>query len=447
MNLDVLRQDVAGEVLAPGDAGYDDACVTYAAKGEPEVVVRPRDAAEVAAALRHAVSNSLVVSVRSGGHSALGFGTNTGGLVIDLTAVNGVEVLDPTEGFVRIGAGATWGEVAAGLQQHGLALSSGDTRSVGVGGLTLGGGVGWLVRKHGLTIDSMVAAEVVTADGRILRASEHENPDLFWAIRGGGGNFGVVVSFDFVAQPLRTVHAGTIAYRLDDLQLLLKGWREHMRTAPEELSTTFVLMPAFGGNPAAAMVFCCYAGDDNDTAMAAIDPLLRVGTVTHTDIAHKDYAEMLEDAQHPPEGIRMIVQNTLVPSLSDEIIADLDAAYGAGESGVVFLRALGGAVTRVAPESTAFAHRGAEAMVVSGTIVPADASDAEVDVAMKPWRTIVSSGSGAYANFQGTATDEDIAAIYPPATYARLAGVKTAYDPTNLFNLNHNIKPADQGSV
>ena len=198
---------------------------------------------------RHAVRHDLAVSVRSGGHSPLGHSTNTGGMVIDLAHLDAVEVLDADRRLVRVGGGATWGQVSAALDPHGWALTAGDTSDVGVGGLTLGGGIGWLVRRHGLAVDNLVGARVVTADGRLVTASADEHPDLFWALRGGGGNFGVVVDFDFVAQPVSTVHYGTITYQVDDPADLLRRWRNAMRLAPEELSSTLALMPQVPGAP------------------------------------------------------------------------------------------------------------------------------------------------------------------------------------------------------
>ena len=181
---------LTGEVLHPGDDGYDDAARVFFGSGAPALVARPRTPVEVAAAIAHAVRNDLAVSVRSGGHGPVGYGTNTGGMVIDLTHLDAVEVLDAERRLVRVGGGASWGQDADALAPHGWGLTSGDTDSVGVGGLTLGGGIGWMVGEHGLAIDNLASARVVTADGRLLTASEEENADLFWAIRGGGGNFG-----------------------------------------------------------------------------------------------------------------------------------------------------------------------------------------------------------------------------------------------------------------
>jgi FAD/FMN-containing dehydrogenase len=433
----------AVEALRPGDDGYDAAARVFFATGEPALVVRPRDPDEVAAALAHAERHDLAVSVRSGGHSPLGHSTNTGGMVIDLAHLDDVEVLDARRRRVRVGAGATWGRVAAALDPYGWGLTAGDTTNVGVGGLTLGGGFGWMVRRHGLAIDNLVGARMVTADGLLLSTSQDEHPDLFWALRGGGGNFGVVVDFDFVAQPVGTVHFGSVAYRLDDPADLLGRWRDAMRVAPDELSSTLVLMPRRPGAPPSAMVLLCYAGDPG-TALADVDamiePLLELGTVTEAIISERRYAEILEHAEHPP-GLRLVARNTLVPTIDEAVIAAIDRMHAASGPTAIAVRSLGGEFGRVPPNSTAFAHRDAEAMVVCMLMLPDTATDAEVERALAPWRAVAARGTGTYVNFQGSATAEDVAAAYPPATYARLAAVKRAYDPGNRFALNHNIAP------
>ena len=438
--MSLQQTDLAVEALRPGDDGYDAAARVFFTTGEPALVVRPRDPTEVAAVLAHAARRDLAVSVRSGGHSPLGHSTNPGGMVIDLSRMDGVQVLDAGRRLVRVGGGATWGRVAAALDPHGWGLTAGDTRDVGVGGLTLGGGVGWMVRRYGLAIDNLVGARVVTADGLLLTTSEHEHPDLFWALRGGGGNFGVVVDFDFVAQPVTNVHFGTVAYRLDDPADLLRRWRDAMRLAPEELSSTLALMP---GEPPSATVLLCYAGDP-DTPVAdvdaAIEPLFELGTVTKASVSERRYADILEDAQHPP-GVRLAVRNALVPTLDEGAIAAINRLHAAPRPMVVAVRSLGGAFGRVPRDATAFAHRDAEAMVVCMAMLPDTATDAEVERALAPWRAVAAHGTGTYVNFQGSATAEDLAAAYPAATYARLAAVKRAYDPANRFALNHNIEP------
>jgi FAD/FMN-containing dehydrogenase len=439
VQIDSTLQTIA---IAPGDAGYAEASTTYMGQGEPTVILRARDAADVAAALRLATREDAVLSVRSGGHSGPGFGTNTGGVVLDLSGIDDVDVIDADAGVVRIGTGATWGAVAEALAEHGLALTSGDTRSVGVGGLTLGGGMGWMVRKYGLTIDSLRAVDLVTGDGTPLRASADEHPDLFWALRGGGGNFGVVTHFEFVAQRVSRVVAGMITYEAGDTATLVAGWRDAMRAAPDELSTAILLLPGFGEFPAGVSVFVCWAGPDDDEAQAAIAPLLKIGAVATSTVEEQPYADVLEEA-HPPPGVRAVVGNTLVRSLDNEAIESMAAAYADGKAGrVIFVRSLGGAMARVAPDATAFAHRDVEAMIVSAVFVPLDASDEVVAAAGESWLPIAAHGCGAYGNFLGSATADDVAAMYPPATYERLALIKREYDPANLFSQNHNIPPA-----
>ncbi len=438
MRYQLLNNDLTGDVLMPGDDGYAESATAMFGSGTPALVVRPRDSADVAIALRHARREGLTLSVRSGGHGPLGTATNDGGMVLDLAHLDAVELIDRSRRIVRVGGGATWGQVASVLAPHGLGISAGDTAGVGVGGLTLGGGVGWLVRKHGLAVDQLVAAHVVTADGRMLTASQDQYSDLFWAIRGGGGNFGVVVSFDFAAQPVDRVRFGTITYQPDDPQRIVSGWRDHMRTAGDDLTSTLGLVPGMFGRPPMVMVLACYAGPE-DGAAAALDPLLRLGTVTSNSIESRPYADILEDAQHP-HGVRLVGRNTLVPRVGDEVIADVVAAYRSGIA--TMLRSLGGAFGRVPAAATAFAHRDAEAMVVGAAFLPQEASDADVEAALGPWGDVARHGTGLYVNFQGSATIEDLALAYPAATYARLVDAKRRYDPENVFDRNHNIAPA-----
>ena len=421
--------------IRPGDAGYDDARTTIAGIAEPAVVLRPTDTAEVVASLEYAREAELELAIRSGGHNALGFGNSDGGAVIDVSRLDSVELLG--EGRVRIGAGATWGPVAQELGKHGLAITSGDTMSVGVGGLTQAGGMGWMVRKHGLTIDSVLGAEVVTAAGDVVRADAETNSDLFWALRGGAGNFGIVTAFEYQAQPVTTIHFGTIAFATDDVPQLLKGWAAAMDSAPEELCTALALMPGFGDFPAGAMMWVAYCGDDP----SAIGPLRSIGNVLSDNVEAKAYADVLEEA-HPPEGIVPVIGNTLVETLSGDCIDAIVAAYSAGTAGrVVFVRNLGGAMGRVAPDATAFAHRSAQVLVVSAKFLPLDAPADLVTAAREEWQTIGRHGIGSYAGFLGSDSPEDLATLYPPETLARLVEVKRGWDPDNVFRRNFNIRP------
>ncbi|MFF2454300.1 FAD-binding oxidoreductase [Isoptericola sp. NPDC058082] len=431
-----------GDVVVPGDDGYEEARRTVFATGSPALVTRPRDEAEVAAAVAYAAREGLPLSVRSGGHGLTGRATNDGGLVVDLRHLDAVEVVDAHHRLVRVGAGATWGRVAAALAPHGLAISSGDTASVGVGGLTLGGGVGWMVRRHGLTVDALVGARVVLADGRTVVVSRNSHAGLFWALRGGGGGFGVVTGVDLVAARVGDVRYGAIGLALDDPARLVAGWRDVLREADEELSSTLVLAPPVSDRPASASVLVCASHDDAAAAERAVEPLRRLGTVLSDTVATVPYADVLAEGGHHPPGLRLVGRNVLVPRLDDDVVAAVAAASAGDRPVALALRALGGAFSRVLPDATAFAHRDAEALVVGGTVVPQDASDADVEDALAGWRGVAAHGTGAYVNFQGTDTAADLHAAYPPATLARLRAVKRSYDPGGLFGRHLDGAPA-----
>lgn len=439
MNLAGLKKHFSGEIITPEEGDYDEAKNTLFFKGSPAIVFRPKSHEDVVRAIQYARDNSLKLSIRSGGHSVSGFGTNENGVVIDMSLLSEAELVDKEKHVVRLGAGVRWGDASKALDKYHLAVSSGDTRTVGVGGLTLGGGIGWMVRKYGLAIDSLVGAEVVTADGKILHVSETEHPDLFWALRGGGGNFGVVTHFEFAAHPVSRVFAGPIVYGLDNLQELITGWRDGMRKAPEELTTMLVILPSFMGMPPSAMVMCCYANDDKAAADKALEPFRNLGKVVSDDVQEKHYYEVLEEA-HPPEGLRNIVKNGYIDDFTDDFVQTIAGLYK-GDTGPIFqIRWLGGALKRVPADATAFAYRDSEAMIISPAFVPFDAPEAAAQKALEPWQKIAPFTKGGYIGFFSE-LDEDIAAMYPAAIYKRLAQVKEAYDPTNLFDQNYNIKP------
>lgn len=419
--------------VRPGDAEYDEARTTKFDAAQPVLILRPTSPEEVAQSLKHALDEGLPVAIRNGAHNALSFGTIEDGVVIDLSKFSQVEALG--EGRVRIGGGATWGPAAAELAKHGLAITSGDTISVGVGGLTQVGGFGWMLRKHGLALDNLLAAEVVTAAGDVVRASADENDDLFWALRGGAGNFGVVTALEFQAQPVSTVHFGMIEFALEDLDQLLKGWAAAMRNAPDELTTTLALRPAYGPFPAGAILFVCLDGDD----ASALDPLRAIGTVVAEDISERPYAEILEEGP-PSQPVMPVIGNTMVESIDEPLIDAITAAYGIGNR-VVFVRYLGGAFARVDPAATAFAHRGAEAMVISAAFMPSDATEDHRAEARAVWATIGDQGIGSYAGFLASETPEDLAGIWPADTLERLRQAKRTWDPDNVFRRNFNIAP------
>jgi FAD/FMN-containing dehydrogenase len=439
--MDEFKTAFSGDIILPNDARYETARKTLMDSGSPALVVLPHSNSDVALAIKYARDNSLKLSIRSGGHSNVGFGTNDGGLVIDLSDLNKVKVIDADKMFVRVGSGARWIDVATTLKPHGLAISSGDTQSVGVGGLTLGGGIGWMVRRDGLAIDNLVAAEIVLADGTVKRADKNESPDLFWAIRGGGGNFGVVTSFEFTAHPVGNVYAGFINYGVEDIARTLTGWRNHMRQAPQELTTMVVVMPPFGdAMPAAVTVMVCYASDDEALANAAIDPLRNLGKVNSDTVALKPYANVLEEA-HPPAGMKIIVKNGFAREFNDELINIIAKTHGKPGAPALQIRSLGGAMNNVAPDATAFAHRDSEVLMIDAHFLPPDATDEMVQKMLEPWNRMEKFTTGSYVNLMSEATQKQIDASYPKSTYDRLAEIKQKYDPQNVFNQNYNVKP------
>jgi FAD/FMN-containing dehydrogenase len=439
-----LKQSISGSVVLPADPEYETASAVYGSiygqVSAPALVVQVADADDVGVAIAFARSHGLVLSVRSGGHSGSGFSTNVGGIVIDLRRLSGIEIVDADRHLVRIGAGAVWGDVATTLGAAGLALTSGDTTTVGVGGLSLGGGIGWLVRKYGLAFDSLVEASVVTAGSELLRVSADENPELFWAIRGGGGNFGVVTSFVFEAHVLSGIVAGILQFDDGNLTTLLAGWRDVMRGAPEELNTTFLAMPEFPGMPGGVQILACYGGDDRAAAAAALAPLRALPGLRSDDITVKAYADILEEA-HRPEGLTIVGHNAFAPVLDDTLIGALGSMYQELGGSVLMLRSLSGAFNRVPNDATAFGFRDSEVLLISMAFLPPEAPIEAIERVHVLWRTVEPSVQGTYGGFSNAPDGEDPALLYPPETLTRLVTVKRQYDPENLFRRNHNIRP------
>jgi FAD/FMN-containing dehydrogenase len=437
-----LKQTFSGNIILPEDSSYEEARKTMMRTGSPAIVLQPKTTQDVVAAIAYAKEVGGPLSVRSGGHSGPGFGTNEGGTVIDVRGLHSVEILDADARLVRIGSGAEWGAVAKTLGEHDLALSSGDTTTVGVGGLTLGGGIGWMVRQYGLAIDSLVGAEIVTASGEVLQLSAQENEDLFWGIRGGGGNFGVVTHFDFTAHPLDGVVSGSIKYGIQDLPTVLTGWRDTMRSADEKLSSMLITFPSFGPNaPANATIVVCYASTDEAEAHAAIAPLLKLGSDPAADIKPMAYADVLQEA-HPPGGMHVVAKNVFMDTMTDELINDITALYKDGAPAPVLqIRSVGGAMNRIAADATAFAHRSSEILLVGASFFPGDASAETIEQGLQPWKALSATGNGAYANLLSQADAHDLAAAYPATTHEKLVAIKRAYDPDNFFRQNYNIEP------
>jgi FAD/FMN-containing dehydrogenase len=431
----------SGAIVTSEDEEYDTARAAYMATGTPKAILYPRTTDDIAVALHYVTANHLPLSIRSGGHSGMGHSTNDDGVIIDMKNFSDVIILDESKGIVRVGSGAHWGDVARKLTPKGLVVSAGDTKSVGVGGLTLGGGIGIMARKYGLAVDQLIGAEVVAADGRTLTVNKSENADLFWALRGGGGNFGVVTHLDFAAHRLGNVFFGIVAYQLDDLKQVLTGWRDATRKSPREVTTTLVIMPGFGGNPSSAQLLYCFAGEDEAANNDALAPFLEVAPIVSQSVTRTPYADALQEA-HPPVGVIPSVKDGLIKSMDDTIVDILTTIYTGATDKMMFLRSLGGAIQDTDAHETAFTHRDAEALLVCAAFLPSDAPNEAKQTSMHFFdEKIAPLLEGAYSNFFSMYNEADFARMYPAETLARLRAIKAIYDPDNIFSRNYNITP------
>ena len=438
-----LKSLIGSGIVSPEDEAYDVLRqVMFNHTAKPLAIVQCKTVDDVKAMVNFARDNHLKLSIRSGGHSGAGLSTNDGGLVIDLNHFDQVEVIDATSNIVRVGAGAKWGNVARILEEYNLAISSGDTRSVGVGGLTLGGGIGWMVREHGLSIDNLEAVELVTAEGKLVRASATENADLFWAVRGGGGNFGVATAFEFRAVPCRGIVGGKLMFAAADAEAVLTNWSAYMRTAPEKLSSTALLFPGFGPEATPqVIIIVCYADDNETAAQQAIQPLREVAPLIHEDVKPMAYADMLEDARDV-SAVKIRVRNGFVPKLSSDLIATFAKDFCKPGTPPVQIRSLGGAMTRVPSNAMAFEHRDAEALIIMNAMLPQVLSDEQAEEkADSLWASIRPFTHGAYVGFQTDNSKRSTDEAYE-TNRERLAKLKTLYDPQNLFDQNTNIRPS-----
>jgi len=381
--------------------------------------------------------------VRSGGHSNAGLSTNDGGMVIDLGPMNEVRLLDPERRLVRLGSGATWLQAARTMSQWKLAVSSGDTTTVGVGGLLCAGGIGWIVRRQGLAIDHVVAVEVVTADGDLLRATAEDNPELFWGIRGGGGNLGIATAFELVAWPNDGVFFGSISYPATERAQVLRGWSRYQRSAPEELTSIVQLVPSFGGAELPPVsILACYGGSDPAAAQAALEPLLHLGTLLGNTVQPMPYHQVLAETGALPPGWQPWVRTSFAEVCSDELIDTALVSAERMDRLYVELRALGGAMRRVSADATAFAHRNREAMLLAVNLGGPDDHRQAAAGYHAFWDSVAPYVSGAYIGFMSELDDAGVAAVYPPETYARLADLKRVYDPENIFRRTANVPPS-----
>jgi FAD/FMN-containing dehydrogenase len=450
-----LKGRVRGQILLPGDEGYDDARHVWNGMIDkrPAVIVRCTGAADVIAAVSFARERHLLVAVRGGGHNVAGNAVCDDGMVIDLSTMKGIRV-DPLARTARAQGGVTWGELDRETQIFGLATTGGLISTTGIAGLTLGGGIGWLARRYGLACDNLLSADVVTADGRLLVASARQNPDLYWAIRGGGGNFGVVTSFEYQLHPVGPQVVGGMAlYPIDRAAEVVRFYRAYIAKAPDALSVfpAFATIPPLPPVPVelhgrtAIALAACYAGDAR-AADRALEPLRTLGPQADliSPMPYTALQSLFDDST--PRGALNYWKSDTLRELSDGCIDILTTHAAALASlsplNIVHIYPLGGAIGRIGAHKTAFASRAARfSTVIGATWLDPAQSEAHIAWVRDLWQAMRPyAAGGVQPNFLGEEGDERVRSAYG-ANYPRLAALKRRYDPTNFFQFNQNIRP------
>jgi FAD/FMN-containing dehydrogenase len=455
--IEQLRHEVEGQILGPDDDGYDDARRVWNGMIDrhPRWIVRAAATGDIAPVIQFARALDLPLAVRGGGHNVAGNGTVDGGVVLDLGGLTSVDV-DPVAREVRVAPGATLGDLDRATEPHGLAVPAGVISGTGVGGLTLGGGIGWLTRAHGLSIDNLLGVDVVTASGEVVHASSEENPDLFWAIRGGGGNFGVVSSFTFRAHPLGPdIYAGTFIYRADRWREALRGWDAWAAEAPDPMTSiaTFLAPPPefeLGDEPV-MLIGWAWASADRAAGEREAERLRRAtnpGEEVVDDVRWITWQSQADGLV--PKGVRAYWKNTSFDRLDDETI-DIVVRRAAEQTwrGTAFdIHHLEGAFKRVPAASTAFPDRSARYWLNIYGFWPDAADDAARIAFVRGFAADMGphAAGGQYVNFlghEGEGRDPAAAAlaVYGPEKLERLTAIKRRYDPDNVFHMNHNIPP------
>jgi FAD/FMN-containing dehydrogenase len=448
-----LRDQVSGEIITAEDPGYEEARKVHNAMIDrrPRVIVRCAGADDVVAAANFARENELDLAVRGGSHSVPGFGTADDAVVVDLSGMQAVDV-DPETSTARAQGGATWRVFNDATHAHGLATTGGIISTTGIGGLTLGGGIGYLSRGFGLSCDNLSSAEVVTAEGEVLTASERANEDLFWALRGGGGNFGVVTSFEYRLHPVREIYGGPILYELDDAGSVLRFYRDFIRDAPEEfggfpawqIAPPLPFIPEDRHGEPFLIFVTCWAGPIEE-GEAALAPLREVAPVVAEHVGPMPYPALnsaFDDLV--PAGLQHYWKANFVKELTDEAI-DAHLEHGPklpAVNSTVHIYPINGACHRVAPDATAFAYRDATFATVIAGMWPDPAQNEDNIAWVRGFyeATAPHSEEGGYINFMA-GDDQDRIRVNYRHNYDRLADVKRKYDPDNLFHLNQNIRP------
>jgi len=449
----LVRAGVTARIVGPDDADYDATRAFFYGNFEkkPASIVLAADAGDVARTVRLARDLGVELAVRSGGHSVAGHSGTDGGIVLDLRQMKSIEI-DTGARTVWAQTGLTAAELTTATAAHGLAVGFGDTGSVGIGGITLGGGIGYLVRKHGMTIDSLLAAEIVTADGKVVRADAEDHADLFWAIRGGGGNFGVATRFLYRLHPVDTVVGGMMM--LPATADVITGFMANADAAPEELSAIANVMavppapmfPPEVHGKVVVMALVCYAGDP-EAGARALAPFRALAEPIIDMVQPIPYPQMYppeDDSYHPTA----VGRNLLIDEVDDttartilRYIEESDAPMRVAQ-----LRVLGGAMARVPADATAFAHRSSKIMANVAAFYDGAEDKVQRDAWVESFADVLrQNDQGAYVNFIGEESNGWIRRAYPDGTWQRLQAIKAKYDPTNLFHLNQNIPPAAAG--
>jgi FAD/FMN-containing dehydrogenase len=443
-----FKTTLRGTLLQPGDTGYDEARKIWNAMIDkrPALIARCAGIADVVSAVNFARTHDLLVAVRGGGHNVAGNAVCDGGLMIDLSPMKSVRV-DPVRRTARAEPGVTWGEFDHETQAFGLATTGGVIPTTGIAGLTLGGGIGWLMGKHGLSCDNLLSVDIVTADGQLRHASSTENPELFWGVRGGGGNFGVVTSFEYQLHPVSQVLGGMLIHPLEQAKDVLRFFREFTQTAPDAFISTVALLTSPDGAPVVATIVCYNGpmaeGERVLQPLRAFGPPLadQIGPMAYTTLQH-----MLVDGF--PPGLQNYWKSNFLRDLSNDAIAVIVDGFttAPAPTSAVAIEYIGGAVRRVDENATAFNHRHSPYNLLIVGIWPDPANnDANIRWVREFWQAAQPfSSGGVYVNYLGQTADEGTERIkeaYGVAKYERLLALKKKYDPTNLFRLNQNINP------
>ncbi len=442
-----FKKSLRGPLLRPSDPGYNEARTLWNAMIDkrPALIARCAGVSDVISSVNFARTHNLLVAIRGGGHSFPGNSVCDGGIVIDLSSMKSVRV-DPARRTARAEPGVKWGEFDRETQAFGLATTGGTLADTGIAGLTLGGGIGWLCRKHGLSVDNLLSVDIVTADGQFRSASASENTDLFWAVRGGSGNFGVVTSFEYQLHPVGPVLGGMVAHPLEKAGEVLKFYHDFASSAPDELMTGVGLLTSPEGHPVVAII-ACYNGSI-EAGEKVVQPLRKFGPPVADHIAPMAYTQVqgMLDAAFPA-GRRNYIKTNFMNSIDDDAIATMVDRFRGVPSpySMLALFQLGGAAGRVGKDETAFYHRDAGYHMFLASIWEDAADDGKnIRWVRETWDAIRPfAADGVYVNEMGDEREGEarIREAYGPTTYQRLVALKNRYDPTNLFRLNPNIKP------